>query len=141
MLNIPDITGKYGKPDTINYASAGTIVHDQTGAPTIDLRCKKCRYTTFHLFLKPRRVLASSGSFLPHEPQTEGHFKKSSYAQAAATPRGQIDSILPAQCAHFFLEPQDWMQSTLDQGEIEGRLECPKCKSKVGGYAWQGLQC
>jgi dual specificity phosphatase 12 len=33
------------------------------------------------------------------------------------------------------------MQSTIDQGELDGRLECPKCHSKVGGYAWQGQQC
>jgi dual specificity phosphatase 12 len=52
-----------------------------------------------------------------------------------------VDSILPAQCAHFFLEPQDWMQSTIDEGELEGKLECPKCFSKVGGYAWQGMRC
>jgi len=33
------------------------------------------------------------------------------------------------------------MQPALDKGELEGRLECPKCSSKVGAYAWQGLQC
>ena len=66
---------------------------------------------------------------------------KLSYAQVASTPRAQVDSILPAQCAHFFLEPQDWMQSTVDRGELEGKLECPKCHSKVGCYAWQGMRC
>jgi dual specificity phosphatase 12 len=66
---------------------------------------------------------------------------KFSYAQAAAKPRAQVDSILPAECAHFFLEPQDWMQSTLDKSELEGKLECPKCSSKVGAYAWQGMRC
>ena len=33
------------------------------------------------------------------------------------------------------------MQSTIDDGELEGKLECPKCFSKVGGYAWQGMRC
>jgi dual specificity phosphatase 12 len=66
---------------------------------------------------------------------------KLSYAQVASTPRAQVDSILPAQCAHFFLEPQDWMQSTIDQGDLDGKLECPKCSSKVGAYAWQGMRC
>jgi dual specificity phosphatase 12 len=33
------------------------------------------------------------------------------------------------------------MQSTIDQGELDGKLECPKCTSKVGAYAWQGMRC
>jgi hypothetical protein len=38
-----DVTGKYSKPDVGNYAAAGTVVED-SGMPTIDLWCKKCRY-------------------------------------------------------------------------------------------------
>jgi hypothetical protein len=41
-----DTTGRYGKPDTITYASAWTVIQDQAGTPTIDLRCKKCRYSS-----------------------------------------------------------------------------------------------
>jgi hypothetical protein len=33
------------------------------------------------------------------------------------------------------------MKPELDQGKVEGRLECPKCNSNVGKYAWQGMQC
>ena len=88
-----------------------------------------------------RRVLASSSSFLIHKPPEETYIHKPSYAKIASTPRAQVDSLLPAQCAHFFLEPQDWMQSTIDQGELDGKLECPKCSSKVGAYAWQGMRC
>jgi dual specificity phosphatase 12 len=41
---IVDATGKYSKPDVVNYATAGTVVSDNSGGPTIDLRCKKCRH-------------------------------------------------------------------------------------------------
>lgn len=44
---IVDATGKYGKPDSVNYANAGTLTQDSTGAPIIDLRCKKCRFDLF----------------------------------------------------------------------------------------------
>jgi hypothetical protein len=87
---------------------------------------------------KSRYVLASSPSFLLHSAATNPPI---SYANAACVPRGQKDSVLAAQCAHFFLEPQDWMQPVLDQGELEGKLECPKCAAKVGSYAWQGMPC
>lgn len=35
------------------------------------------------------------------------------------------------------------MKTELEQGKIEGRLECPnaKCKNNIGKYAWQGMQC
>jgi dual specificity phosphatase 12 len=33
------------------------------------------------------------------------------------------------------------MRPELEQGKLEGRLECPKCQANVGKYAWQGMQC
>ena len=33
------------------------------------------------------------------------------------------------------------MRPELEQGKLDGRLECPKCKTNVGKYAWQGMQC
>lgn len=44
-------------------------------------------------------------------------------------------------CAHYFLDPLSWMRPELEQGKLDGRLECPKCKTNVGKYAWQGMQC
>lgn len=29
----------------------------------------------------------------------------------------------------------------MSKGAISGKLECPKCNSKVGNYAWQGIKC
>ena len=33
------------------------------------------------------------------------------------------------------------MRPELEQGKLDGRLECPKCKTNIGKYAWQGMQC
>lgn len=33
------------------------------------------------------------------------------------------------------------MRPELEQGKLDGRLECPKCNTNVGKYAWQGMQC
>jgi dual specificity phosphatase 12 len=33
------------------------------------------------------------------------------------------------------------MRAELEQGKLDGRLECPKCRTNVGKYAWQGMQC
>jgi len=35
------------------------------------------------------------------------------------------------------------MRTELEQGLLNGRLECPneKCKASLGKYAWQGMKC
>jgi dual specificity phosphatase 12 len=33
------------------------------------------------------------------------------------------------------------MAPELKQQKLEGKLECPKCASKVGSYAWHGMKC
>ncbi|KAL6714874.1 tyrosine protein phosphatase yvh1 [Lecanora helva] len=46
-------------------------------------------------------------------------------------------------CAHLHITPLSWMRPELEQGKLEGRLECPnrKCEQSVGRYAWQGIKC
>lgn len=36
-----------------------------------------------------------------------------------------------------------WMDTVLDEGNLEGKILCPnpKCKAKLGNYDWSGLQC
>lgn len=33
------------------------------------------------------------------------------------------------------------MRPELEQGKLDGRLECPKCSTNIGKYAWQGMRC
>lgn len=69
---------------------------------------------------KCRRALATSAYLTPH------------------TPAAGKD---PKTCAHHFVDPLSWMRPELEKGEIEGRLNCPKCSTNVGKYAWQGMRC
>ncbi|KAK9462349.1 protein-tyrosine phosphatase-like protein [Lipomyces oligophaga] len=95
---------------------------DTTDSTSVELRCRKCRCP-----------LASSGAVISHIPTS------STTTQAKYGP-GMV-SILPATCMHYFLDPVRWMQPELERGELEGKLECPKCKTKVGSYRWQGMKC
>lgn len=69
-----------------------------------------------------RTPLATSTYLVPHSPQRP----------ATSQP-----------CAHLHLTPLSWMRPELEQGKLEGRLECPnqKCGQSVGRYAWQGMKC
>lgn len=104
-----------------------------------DLRCRKCRYVLSRLTSCPglsnsyRRILASSQYLIPHTASVADYQK----------PQKPIDSLTSSSpsCAHYFLDPLSWMRPELEQGKLDGRLECPKCRTNVGKYAWQGMQC
>lgn len=126
-------------PERVHFRDAeaeiGKITQaDEGEAPAeIELRCKKCRYVCFLCWIRStlitccdRRTLATTASLTPHLP-------KPTQPPMPHVPRQQ--------CAHHFLEPLLWMKPELSKGEVSGKLECPKCKCKVGTYAWQGLRC
>lgn len=81
-----------------------------------------------------RRPLATSQYILPHAPRA------ASATQRLMTPIGSEPVSSPA-CSHYFLDPLSWMKPELEQGKLDGRLECPKCSTNVGKYAWQGMRC
>lgn len=94
-------------------------------------RCKKCR-----------TKLASSNSFIKHEPPAkdseEAHFIKRVYKSKRVIDI-QDSSLV---CSHYFVEPLNWMKEELQgKQELEGKFSCPGCKSKVGGYNWKGSRC
>ena len=36
---------------------------------------------------------------------------------------------------HFLHSPTEWMS------ELEGKIHCPKCKTRLGSFSWSGSQC
>ncbi|CAI5756022.1 unnamed protein product [Candida verbasci] len=96
-----------------------------------ELRCKRCR-----------QILANQSNMETHEIPTQ-ESKQSKFTKTAPNSR-RIISIQNAsnKCSHYFLkEPVKWMQSELEKSQLEGKFQCPKCGSKVGGYNWQGSRC
>ncbi|ORY64503.1 protein-tyrosine phosphatase-like protein [Pseudomassariella vexata] len=81
--------------------------------PKGELRCKKCR-----------RILATSKFVVEH--QGTGNKGSSN-----------------APCPHIFIETLSWMRPALEDGALDGRLNCPnaKCGATVGRFAWQGFKC
>ncbi|KAI9815030.1 MAG: tyrosine protein phosphatase yvh1 [Pycnora praestabilis] len=98
----------------------------QTEGDRYDLRCRKCR-----------QILAKSEYLVPHAP-------KDGSQESPAIDHSPISKLPPpplSACSHYFLDPLSWMRPQLEQGKLDGRLECPKCKTNVGKYAWQGMRC
>ncbi|KAF2809555.1 dual specificity protein phosphatase 12 [Mytilinidion resinicola] len=87
--------------------------HASQDSVDYELRCRKCR-----------RTLATSQYLTQH-----------------ASASSNSDPSKARSCAHYFLDPLSWMRPELEQGKVDGRLECPKCHTNVGKYAWQGMQC
>ncbi|ODV88925.1 hypothetical protein CANCADRAFT_32355 [Tortispora caseinolytica NRRL Y-17796] len=92
----------------------------------VQLRCKKCR-----------RVLATDRVVVTHKPSES----KARLPMANLVANPKMSSMISPYCSQFFTEPLVWMKDELSLGKLEGRLDCPKCQSKVGSYHWQGVRC
>eukprot|EP00164_Ancoracysta_twista_P009987 GFYU01014924.1.p1 GENE.GFYU01014924.1~~GFYU01014924.1.p1 ORF type:complete len:176 (+),score=15.75 GFYU01014924.1:130-657(+) len=83
--------------------------------------CRKCRTVVF-----------KSEDIMSHDAgggQTSFEWKKRS--KNGGDDEGTV-------CSSYFLgENVSWM----DLEEVEGKLNCPKCKGKLGSYNWSGDQC
>ncbi|KAI9209360.1 protein-tyrosine phosphatase-like protein [Polychytrium aggregatum] len=112
IAGVPSITG-------------GVQPIPRTGIRILQLRCKKCR-----------RILVSKDNIMEHNPGAgETSFAYNKRGQGLG-PNAQAKS----KCNLFFIEPMEWIHG-LDDGSVEGKIQCPKCESKLGSYNWSGSQC
>ncbi|CDH60414.1 dual specificity protein phosphatase 12 [Lichtheimia corymbifera JMRC:FSU:9682] len=119
-------------------------VHRSTTSQKL-IRCKKCR-----------RRLVEVEHVLEHAPgkgqlafsytKRNGELNVTSAPTATMATNQPLNPLLASlaasrmQCSSYFIEPMEWMGNLLD-GEVEGRIDCPKCMSKLGQYNWAGAQC
>ena len=98
------------------------------GPSTAYVRCRKCR-----------RALFEAQHIVEHEPgvgQAAFEWRRQSTLLSAVG--GGNGS--PA-CANLFVEPMAWMEGTDDRYTLEGKIQCPKCATKLGSFCWAGSQC
>ncbi|KAI9308279.1 dual specificity protein phosphatase 12-like protein [Cunninghamella echinulata] len=122
--------------------------------PFTSLRCKKCR-----------RILVHSEHVIEHRPgkgqQAFSYTKRSSelsvtevsnqapseaslgsvHINKALNPLLAALATTNQSCSSYFIEPMEWMEQLQNSGEVQGRIDCPKCYSKLGSYNWSGEQC
>eukprot|EP00055_Hartaetosiga_balthica_P005619 m.16740 g.16740 ORF g.16740 m.16740 type:complete len:320 (+) comp4662_c0_seq4:305-1264(+) len=86
---------------------------------TTTIKCKKCR-----------RLLMLNLNLLSHEPgQGQLSFKYH-----------RREPGMDVSCSSLFCEPLEWMNGVCD-GEVEGKILCPKCDFRLGTFNWSGGQC
>ncbi|KAK3828510.1 MAG: protein-tyrosine phosphatase-like protein [Benniella sp.] len=102
--------------------------------PQPPLKCKKCR-----------RALVARDSIIAHIPgQGQNAFqyrKRNATLNVSQAIQSDSSAVQPQSvnaCQSFFIEPIEWIQG-LD--ELDGKISCPKCDSKLGSFNWAGEQC
>ncbi|XP_054008234.1 dual specificity protein phosphatase MPK-4 [Hylaeus anthracinus] len=106
--------------------------------PTV-YRCKKCR-----------RIVASASNILPHMPKekqiwrhvsTKRTSKQSKPSHEPVDPQKKEEQQPTEFCTKIlFVEPLAWMPDITHN--LEGKLNCPKCSTKLGSFSWiAGSQC
>ncbi|GFS06083.1 dual specificity protein phosphatase 12 [Elysia marginata] len=101
-------------------------------------KCRKCRQFLFH-----------SGAVTSHNiGEGESAFDWRSKVPTNQRRRGDNQSTLygdngtPAvtKCTRsLFVDPLVWMKGKIH--DIQGKLHCPKCSTKIGSYVWYGEKC
>lgn len=78
-----------------------------------------------------RRIVALQSNLLPHFINERLSWKDSKWSSDYSSARLCSDTI--------FVEPMSWM--SVGQSE-SGKINCPKCQSKLGSFSWtMGCQC
>lgn len=85
-------------------------------------RCRKCR-----------RIVACASNLLPHVPKEKPAWTDKKWSTQ--------DRDTVTLCSEtYFVEPLAWMTSITQS--LQGKIHCPKCKSKLGSFSWiMGCQC
>lgn len=113
-------------PDRLRFEDEQKQEEGNKEGKELELRCRKCR-----------RTLATTPYLIPHVPTT-------TRPDPATSPTSSLHpSPAHSTCTHHFLHALSWMRPALEQGLLNGRLECPnqKCLGQLGRYAWQGMKC
>lgn len=111
----------------IGVADPAALVARATAQRKDDIYCKKCRHLLFH-----------RQDIIEHTPQQKSGQKKFSANKLRKDIQQVNARSFGTFCSSFFLDRMDWMGS---MGDLEGSLQCPKCRAKVGTYKWVGAQC
>lgn len=117
----------------------------ETNRPEFELRCRKCRFVCdFHNIqrvLPVQRAFEKVGLFLSRHTLATSIFILKNNLSSIESDTESSHIQHGQSCAHIFVDALSWMRPELEQGKLDGRLECPKCQQNVGKYAWQGMRC
>lgn len=100
-------------PSSVGSDSAGNV------------RCRMCR-----------RLVAAAEHVVAHERGAgSGAFDPRKRGKGGVAAHGSVA------CSSLFVEPLAWMSPALEDMAVEGKLMCPKCAGRLGGFCWAGAQC
>ena len=86
----------------------------------VENRCKKVAYAF-------RRIVASASNLLPHVPKEKPAWTDKKWSTQDRNTMTLCSEI-------YFVEPLAWMPSITQS--LQGKIHCPKCKSKLGSFSW-----
>ncbi|VDQ00463.1 unnamed protein product [Trichobilharzia regenti] len=129
---------------TSSVNSSQAVSHNLSCIPAT-FKCKKCR-----------RVLFNSNQLRAHQKPGKTPNINFSNSSLKSSTRGDVDDVAqvssvlisgitlndsPVQCDkdELFCDPLDWTQQFTS--EVEGKLYCPGCNTKVGSFNWCGEPC
>lgn len=126
-----------------NHFKALDKISGQNSAPLSDknnnpeeddcYKCKKCR-----LYLFPTSQVVPHIKSFEQARLNSWNKMLSYYKQLGHT--AKTDDKEEQECRkELYIEPQDWFKERLE--ELNGKINCPKCDTKIGSFDWCGSKC
>lgn len=120
----------------VRYHTTGILDASKLSMPSVDdgqgqatlYRCRKCR-----------SLLATSDNIL--ETETGGQGAGFSWRKRDKFQKEGAGGLEASDGAGggIFVEPLRWMAATVE-GQVQGKLYCPKCTARLGTFNWSGIQ-
>lgn len=128
--------------DLIQLEDCDSLVKADPGAAVtiiepILYKCRSCR-----------RIIGAQSNIISHTPPAQTRIQHSAYdvhngilSDHKNTLENGADDMSTPPCRQlYFVEPIRWMAGVLQ--ETNGKLHCPKCRTKIGGFSWDsGIAC
>lgn len=148
-----------GRPSSSAASRATTADNHSSARPTFfstpqvrfpsSAHNSRCRVRRYHPHHHPRtRNRRATGEDVYRVFVENTNYRKANRKGRGASSNGEAAAVgsafvgrSSAPCALVFVEPMTWMLESLGADELkksEGTFYCPKCKSRIGSWNWQG---
>ncbi|VVB13152.1 unnamed protein product [Arabis nemorensis] len=117
------------KFDKLKLRTDPEISNESSSNGTTTYQCKKCK-----------RVVLSQEQVMNHTPSEADLEFDAVFANMNGDVHNKNLGGEEQQCTSVFVEPLSWMNQ-VEEDLSEGKLLCPKCKTRLGSFDWSGSYC
>lgn len=101
-------------------------------------KCRKCRLFLFHSGAVTSHNIGEGESAFDWRSKVPANQRRKEDIMHGDLASSEFPKV-PKCGRSLFVDPLVWMKGKIH--EVQGKLHCPKCDTKIGSYVWYGEKC